>query len=188
MCVFVLKQLHTSAGSTTLSQQHWECSQKPEMSPFQKDSLNTAETGSVTLKIIWNERRWWLPKVQAVINQSLPPFSHFTSLLLLCIFPFIVKIEICCRSLSVLPITWNEQAPICSLPTRTFVHLMFLSGHSLLPFFVLFTIFSVFPLVMVLFPRLCPFSNYTLSFPCCEILAQTFRITSKQFPLPYVTC
>lgn len=125
------------------------------------------------LKIIWRERRWWLPKVQAVMNQSLPPFSHFTSVLLLCIFPFIVKIEICSCPLSVLPITWNEHALIYSLPTSIFVHLVFLSGHGFLPFFVLFTISSTFSLVTTLCPCLCLSGNYTPSFPCCQILAQT---------------
>lgn len=107
------------------------------------------------------------------MNQSLPPFSHFTSLLLLCIFPFIVKIEICCCPLSVLPITWNEQALICSLPASIFVHLVFLPGHGFLPCFVLFTISSIFSLVTMLCPCLCLSGNYTLSFPCCQILAQS---------------
>lgn len=93
------------------------------------------------------------------MNQSLPSFSHFTSLLLLCIFPLIVKIEICCCLLSVLPITRNEQALICSLSTSIFVHLIFLSGHGFLPFLVLFTIFSVFSLVTILLPLPLPFQH-----------------------------
>lgn len=102
------------------------------------------------------------------MNQSLPPFSHFTSLLLLCIFPFIVKTEICCCPLSVLPITWNEQALICSLPTSIFDHLVFLPGHGFL-----LTVSSVFSLATMLCPCLCLSDNYTPSFPCCHILAQS---------------
>lgn len=107
------------------------------------------------------------------MNQSLPPFSHFTSLLLLCIFPFIVKIEICSCPLSVLPITLNEQALICSLPTSIFVRFVFLLGHFFLPIFFCSQSLVIFSLVTILCPGPHLFGNYTPSFPCCQILAQT---------------
>lgn len=44
--VFVLKWLQASAGSGTLSQQHWDHWQRAEMPPFQKKSLNAPESRS----------------------------------------------------------------------------------------------------------------------------------------------
>lgn len=119
------------------------------------------------------------------MNQSFPPFSHFTSLLLLCIFSSIVKIEICSCPLSVLPITWNEQALICSLPTSIFVHFVFLLGHFFLPIFFCSQSLVIFSLVTMLCsgPRLS--GNYIPSFPSCQILAQT---CSASHPVPCATC
>lgn len=122
------------------------------------------------------------------MNQSLPPFSHFTSLLLLCIFPFIVKIEICSCPLSVLPITLNEQALICSLPTSICSLCVFI-GALFFAYFFLFTIFSNFFTCYHTLPRPSPLRQLH---PVLPVLPNSspdmFSTTSKQFPVPRATC
>lgn len=112
------------------------------------------------------------------MNQSLPPFSHFTSLLLLCIFPFMVRLQSgvvpyqFCLSLEI------SKLSFFSLPTTIFVHFAFFSGTpSPSPthvFFFLSTIFSHFfscyHTCLLPLRQLHPILPPT---PGCQILVQT---------------
>lgn len=109
------------------------------------------------------------------MNQSLPSFSHFTSLLLLCILPFMVRLKSAvvpyqfCLSLEVSELSFFPSYQyLCSLCIFFQGHLIFFSFFL---FFNLHNLFSHFFSCTTLAP--CLSGNYTPSFPRCQIPAQT---------------